>query len=243
MTLLLSTLKTYLTHAIGGLPATVLTDAATTARLWVNEAGQLLVNAHPWKFLERPPTTLDFTAAQEYVSLPSDFSKLLACAATSTTGRPFCLTDFQSIVQYRSAALQTIGGVFGAIVHPTQAAANAAPPVPRIELYPTPSANVTAALRISYRAGWMVLVNDSDAANIPAHLEPLLAAIVRAHARDLDEDTPGENLSRILDGGVMFRNAMQADASVQPEYGPLEGGAVLQADPLPMVQYDTVPDP
>lgn len=62
--LTLANLKKYAVHAIPDAPSTALPGSTADERkqIIVNQAGQHLYNARPWKFRERPPKKLNFAA-------------------------------------------------------------------------------------------------------------------------------------------------------------------------------------
>lgn len=224
MALTLAGLRTVLTHALGGGdPAVIVTDATTTKDQIINEAGRFLCTMHQWKFLERPPATLDFTASTAYVPLPADFMELIAYTYASALTSAFQLTTFQSLASLRAANLNATAVYYGCIVQPTQAATTSAPPIARLELYPTPAASVTGALSVWYRAGWTEFAGGAATtviANIPTWAETLLVTLVRNFARGYEEDRLEELLAEVVNG-PFFQMAKDRDGLIQPDYGQL----------------------
>lgn len=242
MALTLANLRAMAQHILGGAPGTIVTSATATGNLMVNEAGRRLAMSHTWKWLERNPTTLDLTSGQAYIALPTDFAHLIACEAAPSLGRCLNLTTFGGLAEMRARLITTTGAYFAAIVQPTQAAANSAPGAPRLELWPTPGANVTAAFAIWYRAKWTELSSDTDVANVPLWIEPLLCQMVRAVAKGYEEEDIDDRIDRVLGGGT-FAQAIEHDGQIQPDYGPIEGGAVGSSMTYLGVPFDTIPDP
>jgi hypothetical protein len=224
MALTLAGLRTVITHALGGGdPAVIVTDVTTTKDQIVNEAGRFLCTMHQWKFLERPPTSLDFTAATAYVPLPSDFMELIAYSYSSALTSAFQLTTFQSLAMLRAANLNATAVYYGCIVQPTQVNTTTAPPIARLELYPTPASTITAALNVWYRAGWTEFAGGGATtviANIPTWAETLLITLIRAFARGYEEDRLEELVSEVA-GGPVFQMAKDRDGLIQPDYGQL----------------------
>lgn len=242
MALTLASLKNHVKHALGGEPAVIVSSADATKQQFVNEAGRFLCAMHDWKFLERAPTALSLTASQQYVALPTGFGQLIAAAAINSVGCPFEMTTFDAIANMRANVVTVTGKLWAAIVHPAQANQTSAPPVPRLELYPTPSDSITDAITIFYRAGWTELTDDTHLANIPLYTEALLVQLVRAFARGYEEDQLDDLVDRVV-GGQIAQRAIEYDGAVQPDYGPIEGGAVQTAGVFRQYQASTVPDP
>lgn len=225
MALTLANLRLIVDHALGGgAPATIITDANGTRDHYVNSAGRHLCGMHRWSFLQRAPTTLNFTASTEYVALPSDFGELDSITYNSAV-QSFTMTSMEHILEMRSTGATLYNGYFGSVVWPTQANTTSEPGVPRIELYPTPAENVTAALRISYRAGWTELTNSASYANVPKRLEPLLESLVRAYAQGREEDRLEELLGAVA-AGWQFRHLVETDSQdMGGMMGPTRNGA------------------
>lgn len=195
----------------------------------INDAGIEFVGAHEWKFLERPSTTLDFTAGVGYVDFPSDFGQLVAIEATEDNPYAFQLVDYDTFARYQSTGfLGEPGGSFGTIVHPGQTSTSAAAGAARLLLYPTPTSNVDDALRIFYRAGWTTLSSDGSVPNFPAYCEPVFVQFVRAFAfgsEEQDQGTVEQRLESIMSSS-MFRRLVDRSDSVQHDYGPERNGAI-----------------
>ena len=106
-----------------------------------------------------------------------------------------------------------------------------------LEIWPSPSANETAAITIYYRAGWpfdLFTLNpapDSVGLRIPRYLEALFIQIVRAFAQgyeDTDVSVLDQRLTALLDG-ALFHTAVQRDGGVQPHYGIIQNGATQRS--------------
>lgn len=211
-------------HVLGGDPASEYTSTQI-----VNEAGRAFVDSHEWKFLERSPVTLDFTASVNYVDLPSDFAQLIAIEITSSNFSAVQMLEFGYFAKYQAfGGTATPGGVFATIVHPGQTSTSSSPGVPRMLLSPTPQADLTDALRIYYRAGWTELANDADIPNIPLYCESILTQFVQAVALGYEEQDAGMAASRIetIVGSTMFANLVYRSGLAQHDYGPELRGAV-----------------
>lgn len=225
MALTLANLKVHVTHALGGGdPAVIVTDAATTKRQIINEAGRILC-AEDWNFLNRAPTTLNFAASTNYVALPSDLAAITGYALTTNAISSLKLTTLHEIVMMRSRLLSASLNYYAAISYPTQTSASAAPGAPRLELWPTPPASVTGAITLFYRAGWTELSGDTDVPNIPTWAEGLLVSLVRAVAVGYEEDRLQEEIAKVT-GGPLWVACRTRDGMIQPDFGVIAGGAV-----------------
>lgn len=215
------------THAGGGgAPAIVFTDATTTLDTYINDAGRYLCTMRQWNFLARDPLNLDFVAAQAYIALPSDFGQLLSIAGQNSIAQPFRMTSMQQILELRTSLIAVSSGAYvGALDHPTQVNVTTVPAAPKLQLYPTPASNETAALVCQYRAGWTALSSATDVANIPAAfdglLDELVAAWVKGKARNALQAMLGE-----VENGPMVANLNRYDGGEQNDFGPPEGGAL-----------------
>lgn len=227
MPLTLADYRNRLQHALGGEVSELLDQDAL-----INEAGRAFVDSREWKFMERPPATLDFTISVGYVDLPSDFGQLIAIEITADNLNAFQLVDFQEFAKYQAVSYTgTPGGVFGTIVHPGQTSTGAAAGVPRLLLYPTPTATTSAAMRIYYRAAWTELSTDGAVPNVPTYCESILTEFVRAFAfgsEEPDQGTVFERVDRIIGSGMFQRLVYRSDM-IQNDYGPERNGAVGDA--------------
>lgn len=248
MPLTLLDLKNHIKHALGGGdPATVITSADATKAQYVNEAGQIMIAARMWKFLERPTTTLNFSSGVNYVALPSDLRDVIKVQPKPGTLGEARLVTFEQIDTLRRESYPSNYTTYLAISHPTQSSASSAPGAPRLEIYPTPAANITDALTVRYRAGWVTLANNTDVPNIPTWSEMLLVQLVRAVAEGYEKSDRASVSARVAEvlAGPIFDMAQQRDSEIQSEYGTLSigqvGDVIDHADVVPGTW--TVADP
>lgn len=184
----------------------------------VNVAGKHVCNMLDWAWLERPATDLDFVAGQSYVTLPSDFGKVIDIRTQAITSafQMVSLADFNERSTYDIAStLDT----YGAIVYSSGVA--------RLEVFPEPTSSATAALRLFYKGAWVDADDDTDdlTTQFPPFMEPLFLEAVRAFAVGWEEDGLDVMLERLMRGRA-FADAAQADQGVQGEYGRITGGSV-----------------
>jgi hypothetical protein len=239
MAITVTNLQSAITHALGGAVASQL----NTIQI-INEAGRHLCGMHPWRLLIRPPTTLNFTAAQAYVALPADFGQNAIVKYNENVLTSFLWGTPEQIAEERQANRLPPAHYIGCIVQPTQAAVGSAPPVQRIELAPTPAANLTAALSLWYRAAWTEITTGTDVPNLPIYCDSLMTAIVRAVAKGYEEDDiegVDERLARLMRGAI-FETAVQRDSNSQDDYGYIGMGAASR-EPRAEDDFSLVPDP
>lgn len=224
MTLLVSECFAHIEHALGRA-----VDQRLVPIRIVNTAGQWIVGVFPWTFLDRPAANLDFVAGQTYCSLPTDFGALIGVEFPSIIGtyHPSSLSEINQLRRfpYISSAL----AIWGAVDFSAGTVVGA--PTPRLEVYPTPTSNLAAALSLVYRADWVQVASDTDHIIIPPYMEPVFIETVRAYALGWEE---GENasmarrLSEVLQGPQMM-GAKLFDAGQQMDYGPARGTANAMA--------------
>lgn len=194
----------------------------------VNEAGRYLVAMHSWSFLNRPVADLNFVANQAYVSLPTDFGRLVHVDAASTLDNHVTVTTLDVVQYLRASPVDDPFNYHVALEYATQSSATAAQAVPRLAIYPTPGSNATAALKLVYQAGWTELSANTSVANIPIEFDPLLVQLVRAIAMGYLNESDGERsvVARIdaIEGSEMVRRLKSNDGMKQPSLGPMTGG-------------------
>lgn len=215
MPLTLASLKAHVKHALGGEPAVIVTDAATTKQQIVNDAGRILMAMAAWRWAEATPTTVDFANGTTSKVLPTDFAEMVACNAGSA-GYQAQLTTFDDLLAKRAAGgtNDPANQYWYTIVHPVQAVATDAMGAPRLELYPAASGTVT--LNLIYRRAWTDLTADAHYPAMPAAFEPLLIALVRAVARGYEEDALEEYVGAVV-GSAMAQALMDRDSRQRPD--------------------------
>jgi hypothetical protein len=225
MVLTLSTCAALVRHALRGRDLPPDLSPVTL----VNLAGRWFVTAHPWTWLERPATGLDFVAGQTYCDLPTDFGELRSVEVDNLVSR-FNMTSSAVLNEMRTANVDASGLVFwGSLVYGAGSATSA--PTVRLDIYPTPNANETDALSLYYRAGWSELTNDSSAAQVPAFCEPAFVETIRAFARGYEYNTLPDEMAALRMGAI--REAVDQDMRQQSDFGPIMNGASACEPSLP----------
>lgn len=205
-------------------------DGRTDPVELVNEAGQYLCAMHDWGWLERPAASLDFVANQTYVSLPSDFGKLVKAVMLNNLSAIVYETSLTHIERLRGSTYVDPFVYYVAIAYPAQSGATTLVPNPRLEIWPTPGTSETGAMSAVYLAGWTVLSAMNHVAAIPLDMEPLLLQLVRAYGQAAGRG--GIMLQDLLDRieqGAMVNRLKSSYGGVQGTLGQMMGGAVASS--------------
>ena len=240
-----SDLASYVQHALGGTPSS---QVASFTLSIINQAGRHFFSM-PWKFRERPTTLLSTTASQSYVNLPDDLGEITYIHMQDGLSDSIRLTTMAKVVAHRNSSISGNSHYLASVAFPaTYSASSASDPdelVPiRLELSPTPSA--VEGITLAYKAAWVDLttVDDEDPVryvDVPPFAEAALIAFVRAFALGYEE---GEMTTSIMEAQAspVLQQALAADGLIQPEYGPLSGGAVSGSG-SGRLPFDTLPGP
>jgi hypothetical protein len=235
MALTLTQLQDFVTHALGGAPASQL----STARI-VNYAGQYLMGMRAWRFAERPPVTLSTTAGNRRIQLPLDLRSILAVSGSATSKIELVTPEYLAWLENVPTQHQGAVGFWCALCFPPSNETNR---YPFLLCYPEPSTSQADIGKLYYRAGWIDLIQGTDIAPVPVYAEGLLIALVRQMALGLEQDQLEERLS-MVQGSAVWRNACQADGGAQEHQGRMTGGAVSELlgefDRNPYPTYDSV---
>tara|TARA_R100000329_G_scaffold118186_1_gene97301 strand:+ start:492 stop:1178 length:687 start_codon:yes stop_codon:yes gene_type:complete len=227
MAITLSELKKHVQHALGGSPASQLSEEGI-----VNEAGRYMFMA-PWKFRERPPVTLSFVQNQPFVSLPDDFGEVVSAHMDSGLTKSIHFTTIDDLLERRTTAIGQSHMYYASVVHTDEGQA-------RLEIHPSPSS--ADKIRIGYRAKWTGLSSDTDKSPTPDYADSALIACVRAFALGYEEEGLEIRLAEI-EAGPIYRRLLEKDGIIQPDYGPIRGGAVSQVSSRFNLPFDSTADP
>ena len=222
------------------------TESAVTHTIIVNDMGTYLFSMHAWAFRLRPPVLLDLVADQPYIELPRDCAEMIAYRLNGLT-QDIHFTAPQQLATFRDRSLLPVGfRYYMALVHPTQEIAEIKPDPPRLEIYPTPTADSTDVVALTYRSQWTPMSQDTEVANVPDYVDPLMMVLLQAFAWGyLDKAFWGdvnELLERVIKGPV-FKAAKRIDMMAQPEVGPITGGAVESLSRSPIHYTESQPLP
>ena len=191
------------------------------------------------------------TIHADAVALPSDFRELLSYEASNSLTNSLQLTTMQHLVELRANNLQASGGgYFGAIVFPipgteTKQVGPRGAPVPRLELYPVPDANLVGGLTISYRRNWYSVSTDAVTIRVPSYVEGPFIQVLRAFAKGYEEDDTASIDMRVAEivSGPLFMGAVARDALSQPNYGRMRGGITQSRSSGSSSLKNSVPGP
>jgi hypothetical protein len=113
------------------------------------------------------------------------------------------------------------------VLDSTVNATQGGPPMPRLDLWPTPGTHEQDAFVAYYRRGWNPLRNDDDAVGVPTWCEALYLALVRNVALGYERDAEGDVATRLgnVRNSGLFGDARRRDSYVQQDFGPMQNGA------------------
>jgi len=160
------------------------------------------------------------------IALPADLRDIISIR-TSTTSNLIrvCLTSLDEVNRLRGAnAITSSPSLFYAAMVYT-----GSPLRPILEVWPSPGANATGALRIFYRSRWTRVYGDSDTIDIPEFVEELFIFLARAVVEGYergDVKTIHQRLAEVQ-AGPIYRAAVVADGQAQPFRRIRNGGAMI----------------
>ena len=197
----------------------------------VDEAGHELCNAWPWAWLHRPETLLSLTKDQNYITLPSDFQKLIDVTSTENYLEQVHTVELSRIHWLRGDDVgEAVVDHYVALEYPGQPDTTSNPAGARLAIYPTPTEDRTDRFRLEYRAGWPSLANMDDVANVPPDVAPLLTQFVRAYALGyVDEQRGRGSVAQRVEpiySSTMFKRLAERYGGAQGNYGQLQHGIV-----------------
>ncbi len=196
----------------------------------LNEAGEFLCSMASWDWLVRPSEAISTTAGQSYVALPSDCAAVVAVEATDGLNNAVQLTSLGRVLSLRTDQGVGVGWYrFAAVLW---AEDSNGVPAPRLELWPTPNTSQTGVLTVIYRRNWATLTDDGDTVRIPGFMKGLYLSIVRAIALGYEDQDAASKAVRLaeIQAGPEFRAAINRDAEMQTDFGPLRGGAAQRPE-------------
>lgn len=225
----LTSLQNAVKHALGKTP-----DSLTSLAEIVNDAIQAFCNLHNWSWLEGNDS-LDFEGGQSYVDLPADFHTLKTIQVTSTNGFQLEPATMQRITDLRkNTTASPVGGLYLYTIKGQTQATVTALPTARIELWPTPSADLADAIAIGYRRGINKLTSGTDVPDVPAMFHFALKKYVRAHA--LQEDGQEGAESEMASAMLQVQQLIKLDAQTQPSLGTPRPGVIVQGRQLTSIR-------
>lgn len=158
------------------------------------------------------------------VSLPEDFRAMISIQSTDSLIRGVKMVSLQTINEVRTTQLDvaTDWDYLAAIAY------SGSPPVPILEIWPTPSQRELGAFTIFYKKRWTRKTVTSDLLDFPEFIDHLFLEIVRAFAMSYENSPKGvQTLPALLENikrGPEFMSAASSDANIQWNRGRVEGG-------------------
>lgn len=100
------------------------------------------------------------------------------------------------------------------------------PPVPILELWPTPGTNQAGAFTVMYKKGWSRVINDDALLDFPEFIDAIYIQIVRAMAAgyEVEGNISREAALAAISAGAEVHAAKERDASLQWSRGRIRGG-------------------
>lgn len=169
----------------------------------INQAGQRLVTAKRWKFLDGGVTTLTFDS-ENMVALPADFSELTSAYFTDRCA---------AIITNEAEVLQAqIGSQLNHVAVIGKATATG------LAYYLVCSGRAGQDIKITYRRGWLRVEKDEDPILMPEWMRPLLAELCRRYAELVEgtrEEGVGPSVVDAVIAGPLMREAAIKDGNTQ----------------------------
>ncbi len=165
-----------------------------------------------------------------YSILPDDFMELIAYDATDSLINSLEMTSLQHLLELRTNQIELASwNFYGAIISYQDTNDNNRIKQ-RIEIWPDPPSANTESFTIFYRMSWPRITNDNETILIPEWMEPCFIYCLRNYARGYEHDSDrqpsmSDRMSEVARSPI-WRAAVERDGAVQPEYGPIRGGAV-----------------
>lgn len=175
-------------------------------------------------------TDIQATLANDQVLLPSAFDIQQITAYSMTNGLSGLLEPVseQDMLDARSwGSLGSTVGFWSLVRHVRAASTTDGRPIPVLELWPQTSSE-EQVLRIFYRAGWSDPASDEELLALPRSgwLNGLYIEFYKAVLMGHEEPENGSVDERLtkLRLGMMWRDAINRDATMQPDLGPISNG-------------------
>lgn len=234
MTITAKVLKDHVSHALGGTVSSQLSEIGI-----VNEAGRHMFNT-AWGFRSRPPKDITFVSGNDYAELPLDFGEMIAANMKDGLVQTFTFTTFDDLIHRRRTSTGATNHFWIAISYPRIESDQLGVPMPRLELYPTPTTG--DQLTVSYRAKWEDLIDDDDIAQVPDYAESALIAMTRAFALGYEEEGMELRVAEV-EMGPIWQRLLEKDGIVQPSYGEIRNGALSMIQPRHNLPWDSTANP
>jgi hypothetical protein len=165
-----------------------------------------------------------------YVAMPEDFQELVAYDATDSLINSLELTDLQHLLELRTNQIEVAAWNFYGSLIWFEDVNDGGQIKPRLEIWPDPPENNTESFTIFYRRKWKRIEDDSERIPVPEFMESTFIQAIRAYARGYEDDADDQPQmsARLMSvgAGPVWTAAVDVDGRIQPDYGPMRGGAV-----------------
>lgn len=168
------------------------------------------------------------------LALPSDFGTLLDVSATDGLVNAVTMTDHGTLNEMRTNGVELGAWSYFAAIAYGAASAPGGSPVPRLEIYPNPSANDANGFTLFYRAGWSNIVAEGSAGTteqiipIPEWMEFQFRQLCMAIAHGYEEKDEQPMAAWMAPALALFEPLKARDGLVQPSYGHTRGGVIAR---------------
>ena len=166
-----------------------------------------------------------------YALLPTDFMELIGYDTTNSLVNSLELTTFQHLLELRTNQIEIAAWNFWGVISWFEDQTDSNRVKPRLDIWPDPPAGTTETLSIFYKTSWPRVLTSDEEVKIPEWMEPLYIHWLRAYAKGYEDDADdqpslNQRLISVVQGPV-YMGALDRDGRIQPEYGPMRGGAVM----------------
>ncbi len=196
----------------------------------LNEALREVFGFHPWDWREGGVADIAFVSGQSYAALPADFGQgqLTGVHGLDSTLRSVVKTTLQHIADLRGMSQQSDFDMWVAVSSPTQTSTTVSPGQPRLELWPTPGASLSPAMRVTYRRGPAMLTSNTQVPNIPLSYESALShrALAKAQLAEYGALSDEGQANLALSNGLLTQ-LVSEDGAQDGDLGVIRNGAVV----------------
>lgn len=210
----------------------------------VNDAIEFIADLHSWSWLETGQQSLDVVADQDYIELPADFGSLVAIEHVDGYARVMIPTTWAQLLKMRQDSINDWSRSYWYVINLGNVETgqeDAGLSLPTLNLYPTPSENVTGGIQIVYRRFLRRLVNDDDRPQWPAYMDRFLSLVARGFARlDHDEEAISPEMAQAQQ---MLPALLERDGERRPSRGVMRGGLFPRTTPISPFYPRNIPNP
>lgn len=231
--------KAAIVHALGAEPS-----SGETSGEIVNDALQELCSMRSWRWRRGGPVSLDFVANQSYIELPQDFGEEEVITYPGSVAKQMIRVTMAELEKMRATTAQPVGFSYYYAINSgslDDSAREEGLTVNLIELYPTPTADVTDAITLTYLRNVDRLEDDADVPQIPPWMDFSLDLLCRAMAKTLEDDDPSNAFQVAFEKKVpqLFRR----DSATQSRLGVMKGGLYPRSEQISPMYPSSIGDP